>query len=158
MLDQIVNLVKEQAVSQFVNQTNVPDEKAEVAAQAAGESIFETIKNQIVSGNVASLTSLLTGGNKQQSSSNPIMATIMSTLTSKLSNNGVNEETAQNASATVVPDLMQQVIGKFMSPEKADAEFNTENLISSVLNNSIQGAVKDQVQKNLGNVLGGFFK
>jgi len=159
MLDQIVNLVKEQAMSQFINQTDVPNEQAEVAAQAAGESIFETITSQISSGNIADITGLLTGGGSgQQSASNPIMAGIMSTLTSKLMGSGVSEQAARSASSNVVPGLMEQVIGKFMSPKQEDAEFNAESLISSVMGNSIQDAVKDQVTKNLGSMLGGFFK
>ena len=158
MLDQIVNLVKEQAMSQFINQTDVPNEQAEVAAQAAGESIFETITSQISSGNIAGITNLLTGGNSQINVSNPIIQNVMNTLARKLMGNGISQDTAQSASSSVIPNLMEQVIGKFTSPAKKDAAFDTESLISSVVNSSIQDAVKNQVSKNLGNVLGGFFK
>ncbi len=158
MLNQIVNLVKEQAMSQFINQTDVPNEQAEVAAQAAGESIFETITSQISSGNIAGITNLLTGGNSQINVSNPIIQNVMNTLARKLMGNGISQDTAQSASSSVIPNLMEQVIGKFTSPAKKDAAFDTESLISSVVNSSIQDAVKNQVSKNLGNVLGGFFK
>ena len=158
MLNQIVNLVKEQAMSQFINQTDVPNEQAEVAAQAAGASIFETITSQISSGNIAGITNLLTGGNSQINVSNPIIQNVMNTLARKLMGNGISQDTAQSASSSVIPNLMEQVIGKFTSPAKKDAAFDTESLISSVVNSSIQDAVKNQVSKNLGNVLGGFFK
>ena len=82
----------------------------------------------------------------------------MNTLARKLMGNGISQDTAQSASSSVIPNLMEQVIGKFTSPAKKDAAFDTESLISSVVNSSIQDAVKNQVSKNLGNVLGGFFK
>ena len=153
MLDQIVNLVKDQAVSQFTNNSDVPNEQAEVAATAAGESIFETITEQLQGGNMDVVSSLLSGGSSV-SGSNPLVQGVISNLTSKLTGSGADAGAAQSAASGIIPGLMQSVVGKFMSQDQADSGFDVQALMSNMAGN----AMKDQLTKGLGNALGGLFK
>ncbi|MGB1242629.1 MAG: hypothetical protein ACPG49_08910, partial [Chitinophagales bacterium] len=111
MLDQIIQLAKEQGTAYFKNQTNVPNEQAEQAAATAGESIFEGLKDQLMSGNLSGVTDLL-AGNSNMDSSNPIVKQIMGMFTSKLSGqSGITAETAESASQGGIPELLQSVVG-----------------------------------------------
>ncbi len=153
MLDQIVNLVKDQAVNQFTNNSDVPNEQAEVAATAAGESIFETITEQLSGGNMDAVSGLLTGASGADSS-NPLVQGVISNLTSKLTGSGVDAGAAQSAASGIIPGLMQSVVGKFMSPAQEDSGFDVQSLMNQVAGN----AIKDQVTKGIGDALGGMFK
>lgn len=179
MLEQIINLIKDKAIEQFVNNTDVPNSQAETAAEATGESIFEVLKDQVLKGNISELSELLSGvlgggsaaatndatvgstatGNAGTEStgfmSNPIVKAIITKVTEALGQKtDVSQEKAAEASSSVVPNIIQQVIEKFMSPDKTDADFNVNDFIQSVMK---EGA-KDTITNIAKNVLGGFFK
>ncbi|MGB0929595.1 MAG: hypothetical protein ACPGVB_02380 [Chitinophagales bacterium] len=156
MLDQIINLVKEQGTEYFKKQTNVPDEQAEQAAETAGESIFEGLKEQVLSGNFEGVKDLLSG-NSNMDSGNPIVKQIMDMFSSKLSNqSGVTAETAETASEGGIPALLQSVIAKFTSKDSADSDFDVAELAKSVMGDKIEDTVED-LKESIGGMLGGFF-
>lgn len=156
MLDQIIEFAKEQGTAYFKNQTDVPNEKAEQAAATAGESIFDGLKEQLMSGNLDGVKDLLSGNTKMDSS-NPIVKQIMNMFSSKLSGmSGVSAETAESASEGGIPSLLQSLVGKFMSNDSADSGFDVTALAKSVMGDKIEDAVED-LKENLGGMLGGFF-
>ncbi len=156
MLDQIIQLAKEQGTAYFKNQTNVPNEQAEEAAETAGESIFEGLKDQVLSGNLSGVKDLLSG-NAKMDSSNPIVGQIISMFTSKLSGkSGISNDVAENAAQGGIPNLLQSLIGKFMSTDKADSGFDVAELAKSVMGDKIEDTV-DDLKESLGGMLGGFF-
>jgi len=156
MLDQIIELAKQQGTAYFKNQTNVPNEQAEAAAATAGESIFEGLKDQLMSGNLSGVTDLLSGKSNMDGS-NPIVKQIMEMFTSKLSGQpDISTETAENASQGGIPELMQSLIGKFMSNDSADNDFDVTALAKSVMGGKMDDVMND-LKGNLGGMLGGLF-
>lgn len=161
MLEQIIQLVQQQASDYFVGDAGVPNEQAGAAAQAAGESIFEVIQNQILSGNMGAVQDLLgvgqsgntPGGNDAMSA---IMQQAVAVLGGKLMNQGVSQQAAQSASANIMPTLMNMVLGSFRSPAPADAGFDVGSLIGLVLGGSggNQNTQNNNPLGGLGSILG----
>lgn len=158
MLDQIVNLVKEQAMSQFINNTEVPNERAEEAAEIAGQSIFEGLKEEVLSGNITKLTGLLSGkvDTEESGIAEIIKSGLAHQLTSKM---GLDAQTTSDAASSVLPGLLEQVIGKFASPKQEDAGFDVASLIqmASGGEGGVEDMVKGMIGKKLGDTFGGLF-
>lgn len=172
MLEQLLDLVKDQAAGHFVQNTDVPNEQAQVAATAAGESIMEAIQQQIMSGNTDALQGLLglgqTGQEQGQGNSdmlNVLIQQASSILSGKLQNQvGVSNHVADNAAGGIIPALIQMVMGKFRSQAPSDSGFDIGSLIGMVLGgggsgnaqggNNPLGGLSDILGGGLGNVLG----
>jgi len=156
MLDQIVGLIKDQAVDHFTNKTDVPNEKAGEAAQAAGESIFDGLKGEVMSGNVEGITGLLSGASGGSDNSglmnNPIAKGIMSNFTGKLTGLGISSDAASSASSSGIPALLSSVIGKFSSSDSADSAFDVNSLVSMVGKEQGKNMVMDFAKKKLGDL------
>lgn len=163
MLEQIIDLIKNQASDHFVNATDVPNEHAEKAANIAGLSIFQGLAEQIMQGNGSAISQLLNNsGNAAANASglmnNPIVQNIISQFTGNMQQHaGVNQATAQQA-AGIMPNLIQQVIGKFASRAPQDSGFDVTKLLSLVtsgggnnLQNSGVGSILNIAQSLLGN-------
>ncbi len=147
MLDQIVNLIKDQAQDHFINNTEVPNEQAEQTAQAAGESMMDILNSGIAGGNLDAIKGLLGGGGAGNSN---LVQDMISQLSGKISqNSGLNAEQANQAASGIMPQLIEKVAGKFASQDDADADFNIESLISNVG----QGAAIDKAKDLLGGFL-----
>ena len=63
MLENLKQLVTESAQDAIVNNSEVPNEHNEAAIEAASGSIFDTLKDQLSSGNIGSLIDAFKGGN-----------------------------------------------------------------------------------------------
>ncbi len=162
MLEQILDLVKDQAAGHFIQNTDVPNEQAQTAATAAGESIFEAIQQQIMGGNVDAIQGLLGLGQGQmgqgQGQSNDMLNVLIqqasSILSGKLQNQvGVSNQVADNAAGGVIPALIQMVMGKFRSQAPADSGFDIGSLIGMVLGGG--GAQGSNPLGGLSSILGG---
>lgn len=176
MLEQIINLVKDQASSYFINNTDVPNDQAEVAANAAGESIMEVIQQQIMGGNMGAIQQLLGVGASNSSAGNSdLLTTILQQasvlLSGKLQNQvGVNAQTADSAAGGLMPLILGAIMDKFRSPAPSDSGFDIGSLIGLVLGGSGQqqqqqqqpvqeennplGGLNDLLGGNMGNILG----
>ncbi len=156
MLNQIVGLIKDQAVDHFTNQTDVPNEKAGEAAQAAGESIFDGLKGEIMNGNVEGITGLLSGASGGSGGSglmnNPIAKGIMSNFAGKLTGLGVSSDAANGAASSGIPALLSSVIGKFSSSAPSDSGFDVNSLISMVGQEQGKNMLADFAKKKLGDL------
>lgn len=158
MLEQIINLVKDQAAAHFVHNTDVPNEHAETAANAASESILEVIQQQIAGGNMGLIQQLLgvgtTGGGNSDIMS-MIIQQATGLLSGKLQNQvGVNAGVADSAAGSLIPTILAAVMDKFRSPAPADSGFDIGSLINMVLGGGNNQPNNQQVQ-NDNNPLGG---
>lgn len=156
MLEQIIQAVQGQAADYFRQHTDIPNEQAEGAAQAAGASIMAALQNQITSGNVEGLQSMLSGNGVDNNMMGQIMQQASGLLGGYLNQQGISQATALSASQGIMPQLIQMVLGKFMSKAPGDSGFDIGSLISLVM-----GGGQQQQQNNgllgsiLGSVLGG---
>ncbi len=172
MLQDIINLVKDKASKHFVDKTEVPNEKAEEVAEAAGESIFETLKDAVMEGDIEGLKNILSGKNADGLKEEPKVKGIMDKLSEKIQEKtGVTKEVADTAAESSVPELMEEVSGKFASEKEEDAAFDIKEMMGKI--GSAEGRddllsqademfdqAKDAITDTLGDVagkLGGMF-
>jgi hypothetical protein len=176
MIDQILDLVKNQATDYFIQNPDVPNEQAPAAAAAAGESIMEVIQQQIMSGNMGVVQQLMgVGASNNAGGNNDMLSGLIqqaSTLLSgKLQNQvGVNANAANSAAGGLIPVILGAVMDKFRSNAPGDAGFDIGSLINLVLgggglntannqnnnsqNNNPLGGLGDILGGNMGNILG----
>ena len=135
MLDKIKDLIKEQAQEHFVNKTDVPNENAKEAAEAAGESIYETIKDKVLAGDFDGVKETLSGKDRESLKNDPIAQKTQETMSKKIQGKiaGIPKETADKAAESATPELIEKVSEKFGSEADEDADFDVRDLIKLVL-------------------------
>ncbi len=153
MLDNILNLVKQQAVGQLL-QKGLGQNEADQAAGIAGDSIINSLKEEAMGGNLGGITELLSG--KAGLSDNPIIGKIMGAMGGGLQDKmGMSAEQSNGLTGDLLPGLMNQISGKFNSSAEEDAGFDL-GAIANFMDDGKPGGVDDLV-RNAGNMLGGLF-
>ncbi len=170
MLENLINLVKENAGDAIVNNPEIPNEQNDEAIEITGHSIVDTLKNAVSGGDISQLTSLFNGDSSNTETSQlagTAKSNVVSNLIEKL---GLSPEIAQKVAQTVVPIVMAKLVGKTNNPN--DSSFNIQDIlgkltggeggfdIGSVLgkfNSSKTGNDKEGSSGSLGDTLGGLF-
>lgn len=127
MLDNIINLVKEEALKSITNNADVPAEKKEAAVETTASSIVDGIKSQLSGGNVSDLIGMFTGGSKANSSlTDSIQTSVISALVEKV---GLSKGVANTIATTVIPAVMAMISKK--NNDSSDS-FDIGSIIESV--------------------------
>lgn len=155
MLDNLLNLVKENAGNDIINNKAIPNELNEKAIQTTTDSIFESLQKQVSGGNISQITELLRGNN--QSESTPIFdginSDVVSNLTSKL---GIDSNAAKALASSLIPMVMSKLANKTNDP--SDSSFDLQGIIGSLSGkNDLVGGIADVVggstKGNTGDIL-----
>ncbi|RZL45962.1 MAG: hypothetical protein EOP00_16455 [Pedobacter sp.] len=128
MLENLEQLVRENAQDAIVNNAAVPNEKNEVAIQAASSSIFDTLKDQLTSGNATNIADIFNNGAAKDS--NPVVQQATSSLTEKLAGFGINAETAKSIGASIIPVILGKLANKTNDPN--DSSFNLQDMLGKL--------------------------
>ena len=128
MLDNLINLVRQNAGSAVINNPAIPNEKNEVAVESAGNSIVNTLKNALSGGNVSDVLGYFKNGQ----SAAPALVTdatgnYASELQSKL---GLPADQANEVAKKVVPNTMDQLAAKASDPN--DNSFNLQDIFNNL--------------------------
>lgn len=132
MLENLEQLVRENAQEAIVNNTAVPNEQNEVAIQAASGSIFDTLKEQLSKGNIAELANVF--NNNDAHEANPVVQQATTSFIDKLGSFGINMETAKNIGASLIPSIMGKLVNKTNDPN--DSSFNIQDIIGKLAGGS----------------------
>ncbi len=127
MLENLVQLVRENAQDLVVNNDQVPNEKNEQVIEAASSSITDVLKGQVGSGGIADLISSFTQGGGGNSSA---VNQVASNFTDKLSGLGINAVTANSIGAALIPMVMAKFFNKAADP--GDSSFNIQDILGKV--------------------------
>jgi len=166
MLDNIINLIKDKATKTFVEKTDVPNEKAEEVAEAAGTSIFESLKKEVLEGDLNGVKDVLAGSKPLDTiKEQPLVKKMMESLSGKIQEKtGVDKTTADEAAECAVPELVEEVSEKFASDKEEDSAFDLKSLIKDISSGANQenlmNTAKDylkQADSTLGNALQSVF-
>lgn len=126
MLDEILKLVKNQALGAVSNNAGVPDDKKDAAVETTTSAVVDGLKNQLSFDNISSLTGLFTGGD---AAGHPVASSIQDNVVSSLSQKvGLSKEVAGSIASAVVPALLALLSKK--SGDSNDS-FSFESLIKS---------------------------
>ncbi len=134
MLDKIHDLVKEQAQKHFVENTDVPNDKASEAAEATTESIYESIKEKVLEGDFDSVKETLSGKDKESLKDDPIVKKSVEKLSGKIQGKiAVPQKDADTAAESAIPEVMEKVSEKYGSEKEEDADFDVMDLVKLIL-------------------------
>ncbi|HMI02349.1 MAG TPA: hypothetical protein VK541_07710 [Pedobacter sp.] len=167
MLENLKQLVKENAQSAILENSEVPNDQNEAAVDAASGSIMDALKGQLASGNLGSLVDIFKGGNFQD---NAVVQEASSSFVNKLEGLGVNVESAKNIAGSFIPEIMDKFANKTNDPN--DSSFNFSDMMTNIsgpdgkfqlsdLTNLISGGAEDGSGVSQGGIvdkLKGFFK
>lgn len=128
MLENLEQLVRDNAQDAIVNNAAVPDEHNEVAIQAASSSIFDTLKAQMASGDMAEIANIFNQGDP--SADSPVVQQATSSLTDKLAGFGINAETAKSIGASIIPVILAKLASKTNDPN--DNSFNIKDILGKL--------------------------
>ncbi|MFV0468937.1 MAG: DUF937 domain-containing protein [Dysgonomonas sp.] len=135
MLDGIVDLVKKEALGVISNNTDVPDDKKEVAVETTTSALVDGFKEHFTLDNLSSITSLFNGGSDTNGLENSLQSSVISALTDKV---GLNKDVATSISSAVIPALFGLLSKK--SNDENDS-FSIESLVNSLTGGKSSGGI-----------------
>ena len=127
MLENIINLVRENAGEAIVNNPAIPNEHNEAVTEEAGSSIVDGLKNMIAQGQSQDVLNLFShpSGDFQ---SNPAVQSISGGFIQNLVQKfGIDPSAAGNVASNLIPTVLQNLVHK--TNDTADSSFNLENIL-----------------------------
>lgn len=162
MLENLINLVRENAGDAIINNPEVPNEKNEEVIAAAGSSLQGSMQKMIMQGKLQDLLSLFhngVGNSTSTTSVQNISTDLIHNLTEKF---GFNQSTSTGIANSLIPGLLQRLVSKTNDP--ADNSFNLQgiighltsgagldNLLGGVTDSKSTGGIMDKVKELFGN-------
>ncbi|CAL1521410.1 hypothetical protein [Chitinophaga sp. MM2321] len=154
MLEQLMELVRENAQGAVVNNPDVPNEKNEAVIGAATESIASGIQQQLASGNAKEVLALLGGQADVSAQDNPVVGNISNNLVGTLLEKfNLDKGTAMKLASTLIPGVLGSLVSKTNDP--ANSSFSLDGILNSLTGGSAQGI---NLQGVLGKLKGGLDK
>lgn len=128
MLDQLINLVRQNAGDAVINNPSIPNEKNEAAVATAGSSIMDTLKNALSGGKINDVLGYFKNGG---TASPEIVNEATNNYSGELQNNfGLDPAQAKEVANKVVPQTMDQLAAKTADP--ADNNFNIQDIFNNL--------------------------
>jgi len=127
MLENLINLVRENAGDSIINNPEVPNEQNDAVIEAAGQSVQGSMQNMIMQGKLQDLLSLFHNGPENaaaNTSTQNISTDLVQNLTEKF---GFNQATSSGIASSLIPGLLQKLVSKTNDP--SDNSFSLEGII-----------------------------
>lgn len=130
MLQNLIQLVKDNAGEAIINNPAVPNEQNDAAIEATAGSIFDSLKNQFTNGGgMEMITGLFNGNN--DASSNPVSGNVANDAIAGLVKKiGLPEGAAAGIVSQLVPKVMDILKSKTNDPN--DNSFDLQGIIGSL--------------------------
>ena len=127
MLDNIINLVKEQALGAIGGNAGVPADKKDAAVNATTSSIVDGLKEHFTPDNLSAITNLFSGGESDtQGISSSLQTSVVSALSEKV---GLSKDVANSIASAVIPAVIGLFSKKTNDPN--DSGFSIESLVQA---------------------------
>jgi uncharacterized protein YidB (DUF937 family) len=129
MLEDLFNLVKQQAGDAIINNPAIPDQHNEAAVQEAGNSVVESLKNAVSGGQLNEVLGMFANG--QANASAPVVQQATGNFMEKLQSKfGLNSSQASGIAQSLIPDVMNQLAQKTANPN--DHSFNVQQIFNQL--------------------------
>jgi hypothetical protein len=152
MLEQLINLVKENAQEAIVNNQAVPNQFNDAAIGEAGNVIKDVLGAAVQNGNLQDVMGIF--GNSYNLQNNPLVGNIVNQLSQNLGAKfGVDASAAQNIALSVIPMVLSQFSQKTNDPAKNGFDIN--DIMGSLSGGKAQGIDFGQVLGQLNSGKGG---
>ncbi len=128
MLDQLINLVKENASEAIINNNDVPNENNDAVINTAAEGIMDHLKGLVGGGSLEGITSLISNG----ASANGLEMSNMSSHVANLisSKFGIEPSKTEGIVNNLLPMVMNSLSKKTNDPE--DNSFTMQGILGSL--------------------------
>lgn len=127
MLENLNQLVRDNVQDAVVNNSEIPNEQNEAVIQAATGSIFDTLKDQVSSGNIGALADVFNSGNPGDSA---VTQQAAGSFTDKLAGLGINSTVAKTLAASIIPMIIGKLTQKAADPN--DGSFNITDILGKL--------------------------
>jgi hypothetical protein len=145
MLENLINLVRENAGDAIINNPAIPNERNEEAVQDTSHSIVNSLKNALSGGNVKDVMKIFSG---RTDPSNPVVQDATNNLTQNLSGKyGINSGQASGIAGGLIPMILSQLAGKTSDP--SNNSFNIQDIFNQLTGGKTSGV-------NMGGILDKF--
>jgi len=152
MLEQLINLVKENAQDTIINNQAVPNQFNDAAIGEAGKVIQDVLGAAVQNGNLQDVMGIF--GTSSNLQSNPLVNNIIAQLTQNLATKfGINSGAAQSIAATIIPMVLSQFSQKTNDPAKNGFDIN--DIMGSLSGGKAKGIDFGQVLGQLNSGKGG---
>lgn len=137
MLDNLINLVREQAGDAIINNPTVPNERNEEVIAATGESITGGLQNMLSSGGLKDVLKLF-GGQEVPSGNNPVVQNVSGNVIQQLmSRFGLDQQAAGGIAGNLIPQVLQKLVSKTNDP--SDSSFDIQGIFNQLSGGKAQG-------------------
>ena len=127
MLENLINLVRQNSSEALVNNPSIPNEKNEAAQDLAGNSITNTLQKALAGGKLNEVLGYFKQGDKESGIVKEATVNYSRELQEKL---GLDAPQARTVAEKVVPNTMTQLASKTADP--ADNSFNIQNIFDQL--------------------------
>lgn len=149
MLQELFNLVQNNAQETVVNNSDVPNDQNDAIMAEATNTVASGLRNMVAGGGLQNIISMFTGGGNQQGQggsssllSNPIVNMMIGHFAGKLMNKfNIGGPQANNIANNLIPSVISSLVSKTNDPNNSG--FSLEGLL-----NSITGGQVTQAQNN----------
>jgi hypothetical protein len=126
MLENLIQLIKDNAGEAIINNPAIPNEHNDAAVETTASSIINSLKEKVGSGGLDSITGLFQGGGTE-SIINSISSGAAGNLMSKF---GIDSAAASGIVQKLIPTVMNQFVSKTNDPN--DSSFNLQDILSNL--------------------------
>lgn len=152
MLDQLMEIVQQQAQGAVVENNAVPNEKNEAVMEEARNSIFSGLQKMMAEGKTEEITSLLKSGQNAQGAEpamNMLSGNFIDSITEKL---GIDKSTAMSIAASLIPMIISKLSSKASDPN--DSSINFGSILSSLSGGQSGNSNMGDTASAIGGMLG----
>lgn len=140
MLENLIQLVRENAGEAIINNSAIPNEKNEAAVETAASSIFDQLKGQLNQGGLESITNLFQGGGSTELINN-ISSGTAGDLMKKF---GLDSNAAGGIVEKLIPVVMDKFVKKTNDPN--DSSFDLQGIIGSLTGGGQAGGILNTIK------------
>ena len=137
MLDQLINLVKENAGQAILNNAAIPADRKEEAAQVAGNSIVGGLQQALSQGNIRDVVGMF-AGNSSNVQQNPVTNQITGSFVNQMASRfGLSNSQASGIARSLIPLVLGQLVKKTNDPN--DNGFNVQDIFNQLSGGKTSG-------------------
>lgn len=130
MLDQLMNLIRDNAGDSIINNPDIPNERNEEAIQTAGSSLMSGLQGILAQGGAKDLLGMFTN-EANANPDNPVVQQLSGgVMDSMMSKFGLNKSQAGELVGSLLPIILGKLIGKTNNPN--DSSFNIQDIFNSL--------------------------
>lgn len=141
MLDQLLNLVKEQAGNAIANNPAVPNANNDGVMAEAASSIKNGLQQELANGGLQNVLGMFGGQGGGSQLVQNITGNFAQNIASKF---GISGDQAQSVASSVIPGVMSSLVNKTNDPN--DSSFNLQGIFDHLTGGQTSGM-------NIGNLL-----